>query len=309
MEEKKFDTNSIIGFLLLGAIMLYYMYTNQPEQSTSDISQTTEQTTEVDDTSPQIMTPEVSKTLLAADAQERYGNFAYSSGLQVAADGTSVLENDFLKLTFSNKGAQITEALVKNYQTYDALPLYMIQDANASFNVNFGTTSNRIFNTKDMVFQPQLTKNSEGSVLSMKLKVSENEYLEYRYELLPESYMIGFSVKSVGLSSIINSGNPVNLTFDLKGIRHEKSMSYENQMTALYYEKEDGKMDDLSISGEDSELENNVDWVGFKQHFFSTILLTDTPLKRPNYPQTLFFRTKKRIQFLQNLLLCKLLCI
>ena len=162
MEEKKFDTNSIIGFLLLGAIMLYYMYTNQPEQSTSDVSQTTEQTSETENTRPQIMSPEVSKTLLAADAQERYGNFAYASGLQVAVDGTSVLENDYLKLTFSNKGAQITEALVKNYQTYDALPLYMIQDANASFNVNFGTTSNRIFNTKDMVFQPQLTNKRRG---------------------------------------------------------------------------------------------------------------------------------------------------
>ena len=57
MEEKKFDTNSIIGFLLLGAIMLYYMYTNQPEQSTSDVSQTTEQTSETENTRPQIMSP------------------------------------------------------------------------------------------------------------------------------------------------------------------------------------------------------------------------------------------------------------
>jgi YidC/Oxa1 family membrane protein insertase len=293
MEEKKFDTNSIIGFLLLGAIMLYYMYTNQPEKTNSDVPQTTQQTTEIENTSPQITTPKVSEVLLAADAQERYGNFAYASGLQVAADGTSVLENDVLKLTFSNKGAQITEALVKNYQTYDALPLFMIQDANASFNVNFGTTSNRIFNTKNMVFQPQLTNNSMGTVLSMKLKVSENEYLEYRYELLPDSYMIGFSMRSVGLSTIINSGTPVNLTFDLKGIRHEKSMSYENQMTALYYEKEAGKMDDLSISGEDSELESNVDWVGFKQHFFSTILLTDTPFKTAKLSSTTLFQDEE----------------
>ena len=94
MEEKKFDTNSIIGFLLLGAIMLYYMYTNQPEQSTSDVPQTTEQTSETENTRPQIMSPEVSKTLLAADAQERYGNFAYSSGLQVAE-----MEQAFWKTT------------------------------------------------------------------------------------------------------------------------------------------------------------------------------------------------------------------
>lgn len=293
MEEKKFDANSIIGFILLGAIMVWFMYTNAPEETPEDAQKTEQQEAVSQNTIPATTnTPVaiVSDSLALVQATEKLGNFAYSATLNVNENGTTVLENDVLKLTFSNKGAQIKEALVKNFKTFDSLPLYMIKDANASFNINFGTTSNRIFNTKDLVFQPSLSKNGENSILSMRLKVSENEYLEYRYELKPKDYMIGFAVKSTGLNNVINSSNEINLEFGLTAFRHEKSIKYENQNSALYYEKEDGKMDDLSISGEAEEKEEDVDWVGFKQHFFSTILLTDTPFKTANLTSNTLFK-------------------
>ena len=283
MEEKKFDANSIIGFLLLGAIMLWFMYTNQEEQVVVDEQTTEEQVVEDQNqntTAPALVnTPILTDSLASIEAQQRLGKFAYSASLNVAENGTTVIENDVLKLTFSNKGAQITEALVKNYTTYNALPLYMIKDANASFNINFGTTSNRTFNTKDLVFQPVLSKNGDNTILSMKLKVSANQYLEYRYELKPNDYMIGFAVNSVGLNTVINSSSAVNLDFNLKGYSHEKSTKYENDNSALYYVKEKGKLDDLSKAGSDNEEETDVDWVAFKQHFFSTMLLSDTSFK------------------------------
>lgn len=206
MEEKKFDANSIIGFILLGAIMFWFMYTNPPEEQATEEQATEKQTNApaFQEAKTKTLTQEaVSDSLAYAQAQQRLGNFAYSASLNVSETGTTVLENEVLKLTFSNKGAQITEALVKNYKTYNALPLYIIKDANASFNINFGTTSNRILNTKDLVFQPVLTQNGDNSILSMKLKVSEHEYLEYRYELKPDEYMIGFAVQSIGLNTVI----------------------------------------------------------------------------------------------------------
>ena len=101
--------------------------------------------------------------------------------------------------------------------------------------------------------------------------------------------MVGFAVRSNGLGSIINSSNKINLNYQLKAFRHEKSMKYENQMTALIYEKEGNKKDDLSISGDDSEQESLVSWFAFKQHFFSTIIISETPFKTANLAsQTLF---------------------
>ncbi|WP_152287175.1 membrane protein insertase YidC [Flavicella marina] len=293
MEEKKFDANSIIGFLLLGAIMLWFMYTNKPEEQVQE-TQNTETVTEAQQfgapVAGNLETSPLSDSIANLEAQKRLGDFAYSASLGSKENGTTVIENELLKITVSNKGGQITEALVKNYKTYDSLPLYIIKDANAAFNINFGTTSNRIFNTKDLVFQPELSKSGENTILSMKLKVSESKFLEYRYELKPDNYMLGFSVRSVGLSAVINSSNAINLNFDLKSYRHEKSIKYENQMTALVYEKEGGKIDDLSISGDDEEEESEVSWFGFKQHFFSTILISETPLKTAKLSSNTLFK-------------------
>ena len=148
----------------------------------------------------------------------------------------------------------------------------MIKDNNSSFNINFGTTDNRILNTKDLFFEPSLTNNGSSQVLSMKLRVSENQFLEYRYEMT-DDYMVNFAVRSQGLSSVINSSNTINLDWSLKGYRHEKSLRTENTMYSYFYYKSDNEVEYLGL--EDSEVVNNIDWVSYKQHFFSSVLLTD----------------------------------
>ena len=280
MEEKKFDFNSLIGFVLLGAIMLWWMYTNQPtpEELEAEKNKKTEQVEENSTSSTVENAFNNSEALQATDslsiekAKSALGEFAYSA---TVANEETVLENDVLKLIISNKGGQIKEALIKNYVTYDSLPLYMVKDQNASFNINFGTSGNRILNTKELMFEPTISNNGSKKVLSMKLKVSENKYLEYRYEMTPDEYMVDFYVKSQGLNSTINSAQQITLDWSLEGFRHEKSIRYENQQTEMYYEKDDEDIDYLSVGGEDDADENDVNWVAFKQHFFSSILITD----------------------------------
>ena len=114
-------------------------------------------------------------------------------------------------------------------------------------------------------------------MLSMRLKASENAYIEYRYELTPGEHMLGFSLRTQGLDGVMNTSQPVYLDWNLKGYRHAKSISYENRYTRLTYEYEGDKHSKLSPSGEDEELEKDVSWMNFRQHFFSSMLLTDTP--------------------------------
>ncbi len=277
MEQKKFDYNSLIGMVLLGAIMLWYLNSQpKPEETPT----TTEQPTVVtqENTTPQNTVTEKfveNDSLRKAALVNKLGAFSQSAIL--GEDGNTVLENEVLKLTISNRGGQIIEALAKNYKTYDSLPLYLIKDKNASFNLNFGTTDNRILNTKDLYFVPSLTKNGENQILSMQLKVSETQFLEYRYEMKPNNYMLGFGVRSQGLNTIINSSNEINLDWNVKGYRHEKSLRTENTMYSQLYYKDEDKVDYLSPN--DTETANNLNWVTFKQHFFSSVLLSDTPFK------------------------------
>lgn len=276
MEQKKFDYNSFIGMILLGAIMLWYLNTNKPEdieqKSTPDVEETTVNNTNTNKAATPVFANDSLKQVALTN---KLGAFAQSA--INGKEGTTVIQNNLVRLTIDNKGGQIVKALIKNYKTYDSLPLYMINDNNASFNINFGTTDNRILNTKDLFFEPTLTKNGENSVLSMKLKVSDTQFLEYRYEIKPKKYMVDFSIRSQGLSSVINSSNPINLDWSLKGFRHEKSIKTENTMYSnLYYKSED---DVDNVRAGNTEILNDVDWVAYKQHFFTSNLLTDTPFE------------------------------
>ncbi|MDE1206883.1 membrane protein insertase YidC [Tenacibaculum larymnensis] len=274
MEQKKFDLNSFIGMLLLGGIMLWWMNTQKPEETPEATTQT-EQTTDATTTNTQNNLTDnviVNDSLQQIALQNKFGAFAY--GASKSQEGNTTLENDLVKLTIDNKGGQIIEALVKNYKTYDSLPLYLVKDNNASFNINFGTTDNRILNTKDLLFTPTLIKNGDTQVLSMKLKVSEAKFLEYRYEMKEGDYRVGFAVRSQGLSNTINSSQEINLDWSLKGFRHEKSLKTEN-MYSYYYYKADDEVDYLQMN--DDDVVSDIDWVAYKQHFFSSILTSDTP--------------------------------
>ena len=275
MEERKFDINSFIGMILIGAILLWWTSSSLPEveqidessQEKIEDSRNTETLSE-----PKLNSTIVSDSLKKIDIQNRLGAFATSS--IYGTEGTTILENDVLLLKINNKGGQIEEAIIKGFKTYDSLPLYMIKDQNANFNINFGTTDNRILNTKELFFEPSYTKNGENQVLSMKLKVSDTQFLEYRYEMT-DDYMVNFAMRSQGLNSIINTSTPIQLDWNLKGYRHEKSLRTENTMYSYYYYKSEDEVDYLNA--EDNSIVNDLDWVSYKQHFFSSILISEKP--------------------------------
>jgi YidC/Oxa1 family membrane protein insertase len=283
MEQKKFDVNSFIGMILLGGIIFWWMSTQEPEVDATNTTTTSKVVA-----APETINNTVTATAFENDSlkqvnlQNKLGAFAQSA--ISASEGVSILENEVVKLTIDNKGGQIKSALIKNFKTYDSLPLYMIKDNNASFNINFGTTDNRILNTKNLFFQPTITNNGDNQVVSMKLKVSETQFLEYRYEMKPKEYMVNFSVRSQGLSNVINASNPINLDWSLDGFRHEKSLKTENSMYSYYYFKSEEEVDYLNAGN--SDVINDVEWVAYKQHFFSSSLLTDTPFNNATVTST-----------------------
>ena len=287
MEEKKFDFNSLIGFVLLGGLLMFWMYTNQPtpeelekqrtefvQDSIQKVQQIATPSKPIEDTAITTINPADSVAIV--NAQNELGAFAYSATLPSAKAKTTVIENDLLKITVSNKGGQITEVELKTFKTHDQKPLYLIKNANSSFNINFGTNDNRILNTKDLFFEPTLTKNGENQLLSMKLKVDGNRYLEYYYEIKPNDYMIDFAIRSQGLNNVINTSQNLNLDWELNSFRNEKS-GYAEDMYSWYYFKAEDDVDYLSK--DDNETIEDVDWVVFKQHFFTSILMSDTPLQ------------------------------
>lgn len=293
MEEKKLDINSVIGFVLIFGILMYMLWQNQPtpeelelqqkakqeqveKENKANVQEQTKVTTAEDFTAEG-----ASDSLKLVSLKNKLGAFAYSAAN--ASKEETVVESDLLALKFNNKGGYLSEIKLKKHTDFKDRPIYIIKDNNASFNINFGTTDSRILNTKDLYFEPTVTKSGNNTIVSMKLKVSDSKFLEYRYELKEGDYMMDFTIRSQGLSDVINSSQPINLDWNLKTYRHAQSISYENRYTEIVFEYEDGKDDYLGQSELSDDTADEVTYVAFKQHFFTSILLADTPFKTASF--------------------------
>lgn len=289
MEKKKFDFNTIIGFGLIFVIIVWMSYNSQADEAKAQAKAQQEKAAElkakVAAANAKELTPIKADSTATDSAQIQklkgtLGSFAYSATLPSATANFSILENEFIKLKIANKGGQVVEATLKNYEKFkknSGQLVDLIKNNNASFNLELQTKDNRVLNTKDLFFEPTLSKVGANQILSMKLKAGANEYLEYKYVLAPNEYLVDFDIHSQGLNSVLNTSKPVDLQWDLKTFRNEKSISYENRYAEIYFEHEDGKIDYVGQGTDKEETPEKTSFIAYKQHFFSTILLTKTP--------------------------------
>ena len=267
MEEKKFDLKSIIGFVLIFILLLWVMNNNRPTQEEL-AKRKAEQEQAAAAKNPQNNTA----TATTADL----GAFAYANAQATAKDGVTVIENKDVKLTINNKGGDLKEVLLKQFKTYESMPVYLIKDKNAIFALNFKTTQGQELNTQQLYFEPSLSQKDGKQLLSMKVKTGENSYLEYVYTLPAEGYMVDVAVRSQGLSGVLNSQNPIELVWGLKARRMEKSVTYENRYTQSAIRYADDKINRMSQGGNSGTKEEQVSWVAYKQHLFTSVLISDS---------------------------------
>lgn len=287
MEEKKLDVKTIVGFVLISGLLMWMMYTNTPTPEELKEQEKKEQVEQkkVEETTPTTVAEVQTEndSLQAVKAQQALGSFGYSATLASAKNDFTEIKNDVLALKISNKGGYITEATVLGFEKFEKNSgelVKIINDNNANFDITLNTSDNRTLHTKDLFFEPKVSTEGENQVVTMQLKAGPNQFLEYRYVLKPGEYMLDFSIRSQGLENVVNTSKPLDLEWQLKTYRNEKSISYENRYTELVYEYEEGKDDYLNAQKELSETTaEDVTWVAFKQHHFTSILLTDTPFK------------------------------
>jgi len=290
MEEKKFDIKSFIGFTLIFGILMWMMYSNQPTKEELAETAKKEQADKeaktpksVTATTTQLVQKTDATGKVSAEALSKLGAFAYAASLPSAKDTTNLLANNVLRLQIANKGGYISEATILNEEQFkkgSGKAVQIIKDNNANFNLTFTTKDGKVIHTKDLYFEPKYTKEGKNQVVTMQLNTGENQFLEYRYVMKDNDHMLEFSIRTQGLENILNTSKPTDLEWNLKTYRNEKSVSYENRYTELIYEFDGGKDDYLNAASDKEDTAEAVTYVAFKQHFFTSVLLTNTPFKK-----------------------------
>jgi len=193
------------------------------------------------------------------------------------------LENKELKIKLSTLGGRIQSVELKNFKTFDKKPLVLFDGAQNHLGLYF-TAAGKSINTNTLYFKQVSAVNSDSSAVTLRLNYSANQYIDYTYTLGATGYKLGFNIKMNGLEQVVPANAPLTLSWQASLIKSEKDMTMERQYSTIYYKNTQQEVNSLSVSKDDtiSIADKAIQWVGFKQHFFSSILIYKEGFKNSN---------------------------
>ena len=183
-----------------------------------------------------------------------------------------VLENSNILLEISTKGAEIKKLLLKNFNNYNDDPLFLIDNNKSIFSFNIPVGRNSNINSQDLNYTAEII--DENSSVKLKAQIDSRSELELSFFLADNSSIVDFELDIIDNTN--SNYENVELIWGRDSFRNSKSIDYENRYTALSYGFENNKDSYLSVAGSTNKVIDNVNWVSFREHFFSSILILNS---------------------------------
>lgn len=197
-----------------------------------------------------------------------------------------VLKNEKVSVKINTKGGAISEVKLNEYKSYkdfeakneNPLTLYNAKDAGLNFKVD---TKEGTLSFEDYYFTPI---NATDSTVTMRLNANNGASIDIEYQLLPNNYLVNFSVKANGLQKYFpGATQTILLDWHDRVAQQEKGFYFENMYSTLTYKKHDDDTKKMSENETQEEsVTESVDWIAFKNQYFSSVLLAAEPLKNVN---------------------------
>jgi YidC/Oxa1 family membrane protein insertase len=305
------DKNTIIGLVLIFAIFIGFTIYNTPskevlerqrfvDDSIQNVREQEElaraQALQVEEKPQQQIQPEkeVISTTTPYDPElrDRLGIFA---GGAIGEQKEFVIENDLIKVRLSNVGGKIINVELKEYQTFDSLPLVLFNNDDATFGYTFFANSRRI-STNELIFEPHypdsLWQDAESMMVSgndslrfaMRLYATNfdgttdrSRYIENLYVMYGDDYMMNYRLNMVGTEKVVDPGTSyIDLTWEADMQRQEKNLDQERSESTIYYKYYKDAVDYLTERKDDSKsIKSPLRWVSYKTRFFVATLIAD----------------------------------
>ena len=303
------DKNTTTGLVLIGAVVMAFMFLNQPNEQpnpTSSTSQSNEvisdgnrtEVTEFKTTTSSESEIEIDsadniifqKLLAQKEKEKLIENYGIFYGSVTGEEKDYFLENDKIRLSFSSKGARITNAEMVEldekgqykYRTYSSFfndenkPLSLFEKETSLMSLTIVDAEKVIpVETSDLFFD--LVKNNDSLLVFRASAGSDDKYLEFSYRLSSSNYDVDFEINYHNIENDIKPD--VDLKWSMKGLSTEKLAEDERNICTIMYRYFGSTRDYLSeMSDEEDDLQSNINWIAFKHKFFSSILLSDDGL-------------------------------
>ncbi|HEX5554603.1 MAG TPA: membrane protein insertase YidC [Chitinophagaceae bacterium] len=301
----KIDKNSTIGFIVLGVLLLAYIFFNQRseqayeaakkarEDSIALVHQHVADSLGVSVVAKADTTPKKAVAVQpvkqdTANIKGQYGVFAAAATPDSGSGQMTTVESDLLRITFSSKGARPAKVQLKTFKAYTGGPL-MLQDAPYNnLGLEFMTTGHKLINTADLNFQ--LAKDSLWADSSREIQYrlyagSQQQYLQYTYVIHPGKYMLDFNIEAIGMQGLISPADgKISMVWHSQANQQEKDSSLEQRYTQMYYGVNNEELDYFTLERTpDQKVDQPVQWLSFKQQFFNQAFIAKKNFTNVSY--------------------------
>ena len=245
-----------------------------------------------------------SKAAEDSDNTHNYGLFSKSSNV---LNEFITLENNKLKLLISLKGGKVYSATLKNYKTSDAKPLILFTGDSTLFGFNFFTSDNKAVQTNNLYFtslsnQKSFIVSNQPQSVILRLITQDNRFIEYKYTLAPDSYMVDFDVNFKTMEGIINA-NQSSLILEWKMYipQQEKVRTNEESYSTIKFKNYQGDVDDIGLKQSkefvSKDITTKLTWVAFQDQFFSSVLITKDYFLNGSFTSEKTISTTKHLRY------------
>ena len=320
------NKNSLIGFILIAAILFGWMMWMTPSKEELARQQ------RVQDSIRQVRIAEMQldsiraaelqrandsltaiQNLMQSDtiadsaflAQAQYNAMRDKFGVFASAatgeEQTFTVENQLQRLTFSTKGGFLKQVELKEYKTFDSLPLLSFDPETAVFDLAF-FSQNRTINSSQFYFKPfvngqpsdggdLMVQPGDSVIVTMRLmadnldgSANNKKYIDFVYTIHDDNYMLDFDIHTVGMKDVLASNaNYMSIDWNVDLMKQEKSADRFSGESVYYRPLNDKDIDHLDeFKDSEESVHTKLKWVSFKQRFFCNVLVAKDEFESAN---------------------------
>ncbi|MES2428478.1 MAG: membrane protein insertase YidC [Bacteroidota bacterium] len=274
------DRNTFTGLFLIMIIITGYLWFTRPTSAELKKEALLQANLKKQDSLKKLGKSPTTATLDTATkiAAAKVDTAALKAPFGATLNGTEkliTLENKDLKIKLTSRGGRIYSVELKDYKTFDQKPLILFDGDKNKFGFSFGAGTANV-NTNERYFTPsaeglQVT-GKDSSAITLRLSYSPTQYIDYIYSLKGEGYKVGLTIKAVGLDNV----SSINLNWESNLLRLEKSKELDHTYSYIGYLTTERDYDYFGDTKDETKdvTDKKLQWVSFKQHFFSSVLLS-----------------------------------
>ena len=267
------DKNTIIGFVLIAAVLIGFGIYSRPSAEEVEAERIQDSISQAKERELEKLTQETVKIVEEAKQKEAAADTTLM--FHEMLDGQEqkvVLKNDKVELTLNSKGGTVEKAVVKGFKSRNGSEDVTLFDGQGQRLTFYLAAKETNIVTSDWYFTPV---GVTDSTVTMTATTADGKSLAIDYRL-GKDYLLHVSLRAGGMSGIFS---PNYKTVDIEWTdtcrQQEKGFTFENRYTTLTYHFTEGGTDYISESKKkiDEEIEENIDWVAFKNQFFSAVMI------------------------------------